>query len=81
MKKLELMASLLTKEMLESTNMPTVTIEQAKLILVYKALKESNWLRNKAADSIMMPQRSFRNYVAVLVKYGFVDKKLRHSEK
>lgn len=74
MNKLEATSKLISKEMLENTHMPRVTIEQAKLILVYQALRDNNWNRRLACESIMMADRTFRLYLNLLFKTGYVKR-------
>ena len=79
MKKIEPLFLHISKEFLETAPMPRVTVEQAKLILVYQALRDNNWHRAKAAFDIKMPERTFRYYVGLLMQYGFVESKVTSS--
>jgi len=75
MKKLEATAKLVSKEFLEKTLMPKVTFEQAKLLIVYQALRDNCWHRRLARESIMMQDRTFKHYMTVLMDEGLVDRK------
>lgn len=78
MKKLEPLDAFITKELLENTQMPKVSVEQAKVILVYQALRDNDWMRVGAWESLQMSERTFREYVNLLIKYGFIDSKKNH---
>lgn len=59
-------------KILNETKIPLFTPEQIKLIMVYQALRDCGWNRQKACASLNMVERTFAYHVHILIDAGFI---------